>query len=456
MVTVTALAATGALGTGFQEATLADAIATGPDFLGCDAGSTDPGPFYLGSGETMAAPASIARDVRLMLRHAVPAGIPVLIGSAGTGGGRPHLAKAAQMVRDIAAEEGLSFTLATIESEQDPADIAVQWEQGRVHPLPNAPDIDADTIRGADRIVAQMGAEPFIAALEQGAQVVLAGRASDAAIYSAVPLMKGCGEGPTWHAAKILECGAASVAQRLYPDCMMADIGVDSFTVAPPNPKLACTPQSIAAHTLYENADPFLLIEPSGQLDTTACTYDAVDERTVRVSGSRFEARSRYDVRLEGVALRGHRYLVPAGIRDPLVLRQLDHFLEESFGVVRDKVTASLGLAPDAYELTSRVYGRDACLGVLEPQRTHIGHEVGLHIEVTARSPDEAHAIANIAWHTVLHHPIPEWNGLISNLAFPFSPPEVAVGPAYEFMLNHVLELDDPLAPFPITLEAVR
>lgn len=456
MGSVRALAATGALGTGFQEETLERAIASRPDFLGCDAGSTDPGPYYLGSGKTMASPAAIARDVRLMLRHAVPAGIPVLIGSAGTGGGRPHLAGAAEMVREIAAAEGLSFALATIEAEQDPAHIAAEWERGRVHPLTNAPQIDAAAVRGADRIVAQMGAEPFIAALEQGAQVVLAGRASDAAIYSAVPLMNGCGAGPAWHAAKILECGAAAVAQRLYPDCMMADIGDDEFTVAPPNPLLACTPQSIAAHTLYENADPYMLIEPSGQLDTLGCSYEAVDDRTVRVRGSTFASRSRYDVRLEGVALRGYRYLVPGGIRDPLVIRQLDHFLDESFGVVRDKVAASLGLQPDEYVLTSRVYGRDACLGDLEPLRDRLNHEVGLHIEVTAHRAEDAHAIANVAWHTVLHHPIPEWNGLISNLAFPYSPPEVAVGPAYEFFLNHVLELEDPLEPFPIHLEEVR
>ena len=36
-----------------------------------------------------------------------------------------------------------------------------------------------------------MGPEPFQKALEDGADVVIAGRASDAAIYAAIPLMQG-------------------------------------------------------------------------------------------------------------------------------------------------------------------------------------------------------------------------------------------------------------------------
>lgn len=118
MAAVRALAATGALGTGFKEETLKLAIEMQPDFVGCDAGSTDAGPYYLGSGESIASAEAIRRDLKLILRYAVPAGIPVLIGSAGTGGGHPHLAKTLDIVRDIAATEGLTSKLAAIRSEQ--------------------------------------------------------------------------------------------------------------------------------------------------------------------------------------------------------------------------------------------------------------------------------------------------------------------------------------------------
>jgi len=454
-VRVRALAATGQLGTGFLEQSLRAALDMRPDFIGCDAGSTDPGPYYLGAGSCMASRASVRRDLRLLLLGAVEAGIPLLIGSAGTAGGRPHLEWTAEIVREIAAEEGLRFTMALIDAEQDADHLVAAFEAGHITPLENAPDLTSDGLRDTSRIVAQMGAEPFIDALRSGAQVIIAGRASDAAIFAAIPMMNGCDPGPAWHAAKILECGAAAVAQRLHPDCLIADIAKDSFTIYPPNPLLACTPQSIAAHTLYENADPFLITEPSGRLDTRDCTYVAVDERTVTVTGSRFTPRDQYDVRLEGVAYRGHRYVVVGGVRDPLVVRQIDDYLADALRSVQRKVSESLGILPENYRVITRIYGRDGCLGEREPERDHVGHEVGLILEFIAEDRESAHSIASLAWHTVLHHPIPEWSGLLSNVGLPYSPPEIDAGPVFEFVLNHVLRLEDPLEPFTTTLEQV-
>jgi hypothetical protein len=68
--------------------------------------------------------------------------------------------------------------------------------------------------------------------------------------------------------AKILERGAAAVAVRTAPDCMMAVLHADSFDVFPLREDYRCTPQSVASHTLYENADPFELKEPSVTLRT--------------------------------------------------------------------------------------------------------------------------------------------------------------------------------------------
>ena len=46
------LSATGILGSGFREETMKRAMTLKPDFIGADSGSTDPGPFYLGSSDT--------------------------------------------------------------------------------------------------------------------------------------------------------------------------------------------------------------------------------------------------------------------------------------------------------------------------------------------------------------------------------------------------------------------
>ncbi|MEU6389459.1 acyclic terpene utilization AtuA family protein [Streptomyces sp. NPDC046939] len=54
-----------------------------------------------------------------------------------------------------------------------------------------------------------MGVESIQEALQDGCEVILAGRASDTALFAALPHLKGADPGPIWHMAKTIECGAA-------------------------------------------------------------------------------------------------------------------------------------------------------------------------------------------------------------------------------------------------------
>src|SRR5262249_26718674 len=153
------------------------------------------------------------------------------------------------------------FKLASIDSEIEKAVLAKALQNGRITALDSTPILDEAAIFKAERFVAMMGIEPVQRALLEGAQVVIAGRCSDVAIYAALAILKGIPPAIAFHAGKILECGAASVEQRKSPDSMAAELDEDGFTVWPPNPELRCTPQSVAAHTLYENADPLHLVE---------------------------------------------------------------------------------------------------------------------------------------------------------------------------------------------------
>jgi hypothetical protein len=450
---IRAVAATGNLSTGFREETLVRAVQQGAHFIGCDAGTTDSGPYYLGSGKPRGPRDGTKRNLRIMIREALHAGIPVIVGSAGHAGGTPHLQWTLEIVREIARENSWHFKLASIDSEISKELLASAYREGRVDPLCPAPELQETSIRQAERFVAMMGIEPIQSALSAGAQVVIAGRCSDVAIFAALPVMEGIPKHVAFHAGKILECGSAAVAQRFYPDCMAAELDQDGFTVEPPNPAFRCTPQSVAAHNLYENSNPFHLVESGGMVDTTTAKYDAISERAVRVTGARFVPAEKYTVKIEGAALAGYRSIVVAGIRDPLILRQLDSFLSSLRAVVERKISDSLKLSRDAYSLQFRVYGANGSLGQLEPHPQMEGHEVGLIIDVVASSQALAADILPIVWHTGLHHPIPEQEGLISNFAFPFSPPGVDMGPVYRFCANHIWHLDDPCQPFRTTIE---
>ncbi|MDB5381896.1 MAG: hypothetical protein JWO26_1528, partial [Rhodospirillales bacterium] len=121
----------GILGYGYPAASLDAAMEKGVDFIGCDGGSSDPGPYYLGAGKPFVSLRAMKRDLRLMLIAAIRHKVPMVVGTAGGAGGEPHLQLVAQMVRDIAHEEHLHFKMALIHSEMDKERIATHVRNGR-------------------------------------------------------------------------------------------------------------------------------------------------------------------------------------------------------------------------------------------------------------------------------------------------------------------------------------
>jgi len=234
---------------------------------------------------------------------------------------------------------------------------------------------------------------------------------------------------------------------------MMAVVREDAFDVFPLREDYRCTPQSVASHTLYENADPFDLKEPSGTLDTREARYEAISERAVRVSGSRFMSAAEYTVKIEGVRQGGYSTILMGGVRDPFILEGLDDWLKQLDDAIRVRIAATVGNRP--YEIVTRVYGRDGVMGALEPERQVGGHEVFILWDVISESQELSHAIASSVSHLAVHNPIPKWHGLISGVAFPYSPPELDRGPVYEFHLNHVLVPHTPTSLFRTEFEEV-
>ena len=128
----------------------------------------------------------------------------------------------------------------------------------------------------------------------------------------------------------------------------------------------ACTPLSVAAHMIYENANPFVMRELSGTLDVSESVYTAVNDRCVRVTGSTFTEQP-YTIKLEGAGVVGYQTLAIAGIRDPEVLGAIELWTSTLRGFLTAKVGDVLGLAVDDYELEIRCCGWNAVVGDLDP-----------------------------------------------------------------------------------------
>jgi hypothetical protein len=444
------LVPTGMLGGGFSAETIARGISLGADVIAVDGGSTDSGPYYLGAGVAKTTERAVRRDLRLLLAAASSARIPLVVGSCGTSGTDSGVNWVAGIVDTIRAEDGLDLTVAKIYSEQDAGQLLPLLEAGRIHALAPSEALDAATLRRCAHIVAMMGHEPIEQALRAGADVVLAGRATDTAVSAAFALMRGMPPGPTWHAAKIIECGGQCTTAP-GSGGVFARIDHGGFTIEPLDEDAACTPTSVAAHMLYETVNPYTMREPGGTIAVAGARYVAVDERTVRVEGSRFEPAGQYTVKLEGAAITGYETVSFTGIRDPQILRSIDAWAGLFDKTLTERVDSVLELPADSWGADLRLYGYNAILGELERQPATPA-EVGVMLLVSAEDQETATAISKLANPLLLHLPLPTMSYLPS-FAFATSPAHIDRGAAYEFVLNHVVDVDSPAGMFRLEME---
>jgi hypothetical protein len=135
------LSPTAILGYGFPEASFKAGMDRKPDLIAVDAGSTDPGPYYLGSGKSFTDRAFVKRDLRYMLIAGRKLNIPVVVGSAGGSGAEPHLKWCTEIILEIAKEEGLSFKMALIPSDISKEEVRKELRAGRIESLSFVPEL---------------------------------------------------------------------------------------------------------------------------------------------------------------------------------------------------------------------------------------------------------------------------------------------------------------------------
>ncbi|MEM7046374.1 MAG: acyclic terpene utilization AtuA family protein [Pseudomonadota bacterium] len=443
----------GVLGLGFDPAALDAGVKARPDIISIDGGSTDSGPFYLGTGTSKYARGVCRRQWRALMVARAAAGVPLVMTTCGTCGVAAMVDEAYAMTRELAAELGQTLTIARLYSDQSPDQIIAAHHQSRLTPLTPAPVIDETRLAAMTHVVALAGAEQIDAALLTGADIVLAGRATDTAGIAALPLRRGEHPGGCWHGAKIGECGAFCSNEPATGVIMMT-FDHDGFTVQAMAPKATCTPQSVSAHMLYENVDPFELVEPGGVLDVRAARYEALSGGRVRVEGSHWHAHEEYTVKLEGAYLAGYQTMILAMIREPRYVNEIEAWVADMLITARRDIASSLNLASEDYSLDVRLVGKNAVLGTREPAQSQ-PIEIGVLLMMTAKDSTTARELADVMNPYMLHHPLSAQEAL-PTFAFPYSPASVDRGPLYEFGLNHVLHLDDPMQAFRLKVDEVR
>ncbi len=434
------LVPSGVLGLGFDPAALQRGVERNPDAICIDGGSTDSGPFYLGSGTTKYAASATRSQWKELLIAREQAGVPLILGTSGTCGVDAMVDWMAAMTDELLLELGFSAHVACVYSEQAIGEVLTAFQNNRVKPLPAAQSIDEQTLGECAHIVALAGVEPLQSALKEGVDIVIAGRTTDTAVIAAVPLMRGEHPGASWHAAKIAECGALC---STHPTSGVIEVDIDheGFTVRALADEALCTPQSVAAHMLYENSDPIQLLEPGGMLDVSHAQYEALDDGVVRVTGSEWVVNDTYTVKLEGSRLAGYQSTVLAMLRNARYVSKAKDWLNRLSAFLENDIQQRMQLQKDQdYTLEFRLIGVDSVLGELE-HRKALPVEVGVLALVTATSDELADDIARLINPFVLHYPLTDDEEL-PTFAFPYSPAQSNRGALYEFTLNHVMTLE--------------
>jgi hypothetical protein len=435
------------------EESIARALEWGVDVIVAQGTGSDWGPYWLGSGEQVAA--NVAANVRPYLRVAGEHGIPFVF-SVGIAGANIHLDRCLRQLDDLCTAEGWDPEIAVIRSELSAEYVAWRIDEGATClPASDGSGLPEQLTRGdveaTGRMVALLGPEPITSALANGVDGVVTGRALDIGLFMAYPMLRGLPTAVAAHAGKLLECGGLALEPGDSGQCIWASLDTDGFEVRSPNPRYAATVRSLVSHTFYERSHPTLEENPGGVLDLGAATY-VETEHGVRCSGARWHERP-YTVLVEGARREGFRAISMLGVREPALLAQVRNWTDSAEQALRSSPRFTDAIASGRLRVSTRIYGLDGVLGPLEPHSNVTGHEAAVVLDVVADDRQLAEEAAYFGFIRLFIGPYPERRTTAGNAAAPYMPVVIPVSDVYMFSVYHLLPLDDPLEPFPVTVQ---
>ncbi|QPC76788.1 hypothetical protein HYE68_007540 [Fusarium pseudograminearum] len=426
-----------------------------PTAMIMDSGSTDSGPQKLALGSMSCPRSAYAQDLAKLLRLVHTFQVPLIFSSAGGDGTDEHVQIMQDIIREITEEEGnsdYSFNTISLFSSIDKTTILQRFQEGRLTGCgPCVPAADGAEIEASLHVVAQMGYEPFLDAMNANPDfdVIVGGRAYDPSPYAAYcvhQLMRQKTDlsdeqlhsslGGFLHMGKILECGGQCSTPKSH-GAVATVYATGLFDVRPTAPDSKCSPLSVAAHTLYENTRPDILKGPGGSIHLQDSKYEQLsDGRSVRVSGSEYHSSEKdglpYQFKLEAARIVGYRSMFMGSIKDHILIPQIDKLLARVKLYVAQQHTEPTS----EWKLDFHVYGKG------QSSSTGLG-QLFIVGEALASTQQLANSIASKARVGMIHAPYPGQKATAGNFGFGLGGlMEVELGPCAEFSLYHLMDLD--------------
>lgn len=419
-----------------------------PDYILCDSGSDDIGPGPLGADICASLRSTQIHDIELMFVEARKLGVPMLIGSAGDTGTNKQVDAYVQIIKDLAKKHGVSkFKLGYFYSEVDKEYLLTKMNNGeKIEGLDGRSDLTKEELEKTDRIVAVAGVHPYIKLLEMGADVIIGGRSSDCAIFAAPAIQQGFPENLSYYLGKVLECASFCAEPYAGKESVMGIISEHDVKVTAMHPDQMCTIASVAGHAMYERSDPYHEYVAGGMLDMSECVYEQYDKKTCRITGPKFiPIEGKVKVKLEGAGKVGERFIGIAGIRDPYSVKNVDKMIEWAKNQVKER------FGETGYELHYHVYGKNGVMGDLEPIKETKSHELCVIVQGIAPTKEMAEEVTMLGCRQLFYARLPEVKGTAGSVAFLLDEVLPATA-AYNWTLNHVVAVDDPMELFKVNM----
>jgi hypothetical protein len=420
-------------------------MATNPNFIVADAGSSDPGPVFL--GENIPLGFFEREDLENMLVAARKHKIPMLIGSAGDTGTKNRVDSFVNIIQELAEKHKIpKFKVGYFYSDMSKEYLKQKIKAGKViEGLGGYSPLTMDDIEHTTRIVAVAGVHPFIKLLDMGADVIIGGRCGDITFIAAPAIRAGFPEGLAYHMGKMIECASFCAEPYMGKETVIGTISDNDIKIRPYHPDQRCTVASVCSHSMYERESPFYEYAVGGMLDMRECTYEQLDERTCRITGAKWVPSKELQVKIEGARKIGERYIGIAAVRDPYLVQRIDDVIQWCKRSIEEK------FGKDGYQLHFHVFGKNGVLKDMEPVKEIRSHELCILAEGIAPTAELAEKLTDLATRMIFLARIPGFKGTAGAAAFVEKKP-MRANPAYIWSINHTVPVDDPMELFPLHL----
>jgi len=137
----------------------------------------------------------------------------------------------------------------------------------------------------------------------------------------------------------------------------------------------------------------------------------------------------------------GYRTICLATIYDPETIRRFDEIADTVVAFVKENTKKTL--PENSYSISFKTSGgAESSLGIV--------------MDIVGQTQEIADTVCALVRSRMLHCDYPGRKSSAGNLAFPFSPSDIHVGPVYEFCVFHLAKVDSLLETSKIEIEEVR